>query len=258
MNGAARRAISRTLSSSARDKHVLELLGTQGSVSIADLAGELNVSEMTVRRDLDRLAEEGRLRRVRGGAIAVGPEPFARRYARRSAQKEKIADKLLALVGESGAVGMDSSTTIQRLAGRVGGSTDLAVFTNGPDTFATLQGQSGVTPILTGGQFDARTGSLVGPVARRSTHDVVLRRAFLSASALDAEFGATEQTLEDAEVKLAIVEASSSVVVAVDSSKLGTHATARCLPLSRIDVVVTDLDPTDERLDPYRDDCEIL
>ncbi len=257
MTPRARRAVTETLSSTAREERIFELLGTDGQVQISGLAAELDVSEMTIRRDLDRLAAEGRLRRVRGGAVAVGPEPFAQRHARHAFEKERIADKLLDLVGDTGAIAMDASTTVQRLARRVGGR-ELTILTNGPDTFTTLQEQEGVTAILTGGELDRRTGSLVGPIACRSTRDLVMRRAFLSASALDPENGTTEQTLEDAEVKIAIVEASTSVVLAVDHTKLGGHSIARCLPLSRIEMLVTDLDPEDARLDAYRDRCEIL
>jgi DeoR family fructose operon transcriptional repressor len=153
---------------------------------------------------------------------------------------------------------MDASTTIQRLAPRLQDVTNLTVLTNGPDTFFALQEMAGITAILTGGTLDKRTGSLVGPVAVRSTLDIVMRQAFVSATALSPVHGSTEQTLDDAEAKLALIDASSSVVLAVDHTKLGHHATARCLPLRRIQSLVTDLDPSDPRLDDYRDHCHII
>jgi DeoR family fructose operon transcriptional repressor len=213
---------------------------------------------MTIRRDLDRLAAGGQLRRVRGGAVALGPEPFAQRYARQAAEKEVIAAKLAALVGDGGAIAMDASTTVQRLTHRLAGVSNLTVLTNGPDTFFALQELEGVTPVLTGGTLDKRTGSLVGPIAARSTRELVMRRAFVSATALHPGIGTTEQTLEDATAKAALVAASTSVVLALDSTKLGGHATARCLPLARIDYLVTDLDPSDRRLDDYRDHCQVV
>jgi DeoR family fructose operon transcriptional repressor len=132
------------------------------------------------------------------------------------------------------------------------------VLTNGPECFSALQGSAGVTPLLTGGQLDRRTGSLVGPLALRSARDVLLRRLFVSAAAIDPEHGTTEATLEEADVKLALADASTRIVVAVDHTKLGQRAPARCLPLDRIDVLVTDLDPADERLDPYRQYVEVV
>jgi DeoR family fructose operon transcriptional repressor len=213
---------------------------------------------MTIRRDLDVLAEQGVVQRVRGGAMALGPQPFAERFGLQARAKDSIAAKLAGLVGDAGAVGIDASTTLQRLAGVIDGARDLTVLTNGPESFASLQDTAGVTPLLTGGQLDKRTGSLVGPLAVRSAKDLLLRRLFVSAAGIDPEHGTTEATLEEAEVKLALADVSTQVIVAVDHTKLGQRGPARCLPLERIDVLVTDLDADDERLAPYRAHLKVL
>lgn len=233
-------------------------LSTAGTVRVVELASELDVSEMTIRRALDLLAEEGVAQRVRGGAVAIGPQRFAERAARHARAKSRIADKLVGLVGSRGAIGLDASSTLQRLATKLGAARDLTVLTNGLDSFRALQGHPGVSALLTGGALDEATGSLVGPLASRSTRDVVMRRLFVSASALDAGFGSTESTLLDAEVKLAMAEAASDVVLAVDSSKLGHRAPARCFALDAVSLLVTELAPNDPRLDPYRDLVDVL
>jgi DeoR family fructose operon transcriptional repressor len=232
-------------------------LDTDGRVRVADLAVELDVSEMTVRRDLDMLVDEGIAQRVRGGAIAVGPQEFATRFRQNARAKAKLADKVLALVGTGGAIGIDASSTLQRLATRLGEARDLTVLTNGPDTFRTLQDHPGVTALLTGGALDPRTGSLVGPLAARAADDVMLRRLFVSAAALDPELGSSESTLEEADVKLALSRSAAEVVLAITSSKLGSRAPARAFPLDRVDLLVTELDPADDRLDPYRNRVRI-
>jgi DeoR family transcriptional regulator, fructose operon transcriptional repressor len=228
----------------------------EGRAKVADLASELDVSEMTIRRDLDVLAEEGHVRRVRGGAVALGPQQFADRLGRQARAKDRIAAKLAGLVGDAGAVGMDASSTLQRLARRLEGR-DLTVLTNGPECFAALQERTGVTALLTGGQLDRRTGSLVGPLASRSARDLSLRRLFVSAAGIDVE-GTTETTLEEADVKQALADVSTEVVVAVDHTKLGQRASARCLGLERIALLVTDLDPDDLRLDGFRQRVNLL
>jgi DeoR family fructose operon transcriptional repressor len=88
-------------------------------------------------------------------------------------------------------------------------------------------------------------------------HDFSLRRLFVSAAAVDPEIGTSESTLEDAEAKSAFADVSTQIVVAVDSSKLGKRASARCLGWDRVSLLVTELDPGDPRLDPYRDVVEI-
>lgn len=228
-----------------------------GRAKVVDLAAELDVSEMTIRRDLDVLAEQGVVRRVRGGAMALGPQQFAERFGRQARAKDRIVAKLVNLVGDTGAIGVDASTTLQRLAPAIEGARDLTVVTNGPECFAAMQERPGLTLLLTGGQLDRRTGSLVGPLATRSTRDLSLRRLFVSAAGIDSG-GTTESTLEEAEVKLALAAVSAEVVVAVDHSKLGQHGPARCLELDRIDVLVTDLDPKDRRLAPYRGRMKLI
>ena len=98
----------------------------------------------------------------------------------------------------------------------------------------------------------------MGPVAIRSTNELVLREAFISSAAVNPTIGTSEQTLEDSEAKIAIVNASSTVTLAVDHSKLDSHASVRSLELNRVDRLVTDLDEGDARLDPYRKYCSIL
>lgn len=229
-----------------------------GKAKVGELATEFDVSEMTIRRDLDILAEQGVVRRIRGGAVSIGAEPFAERFTRHPRAKSRIAAKLAELVGDGGAIGVDASSTVQGIASHLGGVVDLTVVTNGPDTFNALQNKPGVTALLTGGQLDPRSGSLVGPLATHSARQLLLRRLFVSAAAVHTRYGTSEMTLEDAEVKQALADVAGEVIVAMDSSKLGKRGVARGLLPDRIDVLVTELDPADERLDPYREHWEVL
>lgn len=229
-----------------------------GTVSIAEAAAELGVSDMTVRRDLRELEERGALRRVRGGALAVGPQPFADRHRTRAKAKGRIAAKLAELMPATGAIALDASSTVGRLASGLAGARDLVVLTNGPDTFAALQGRPGVTPVLTGGELDDRTGSLVGALAGRAAGQLATRLFVASAAAVDPELGATEATMAEAEVKRALAAAADQVVLAVDRTKLASRAVAVGLGWDDVDVLVTDLDPGDPRLDPYRDRARLV
>lgn len=236
--------------------HIRSALVAHGRVGVGVLAAELRVSEMTVRRDLDVLAERGELERVRGGALPAGPQPFVARYGRGARAKQRIAAKLRSFVHDNDAIGIDASSTMQRLAVLLQDVHGVTAITNGPESFASLRTHRGVTALLTGGRLDARTGSLVGPLATRAAHDVLLHRFFVSASGIDPVHGTTEATLEEAEVKLAFADAAHELVVAVDASKLGRRDAARCVPIERIGVLVTDLDPDDARLDAYRERCD--
>ncbi|WP_083391154.1 DeoR/GlpR family DNA-binding transcription regulator [Parafrankia soli] len=227
-------------------------LRDQGAVTITAAAAALNVSEMTIRRDLFQLEERGVARRVRGGARSVGPRSFAQRRDRMAAAKSRIAAKLAELVPDGGAVAFDASSTVMRLAGALTSADDLLVVTNGPDTFGVLRDRPGISVLLTGGRLDPRTGSLVGPLASRAAADITVRRLFASAAALDERAGPLEETPEEADVKRALAAGAEQIVLAVDSSKLGTRAVARWLDWDRVDWLVTELDPQDDRLAPYR------
>ena len=240
-----------------RQTWLAERLAREGFVTIASASEALGVSEMTVRRDLALLEERGTARRVRGGAKAIGPQPFAERRDTAVRAKSRIAAKLADLVPSSGAVAFDASSTIMRLCAGLDAARDLLVLTNGPDTFTALQDQPGVTPVVTGGQRDPRTGSLVGPLACRAAAQIVTERLFCSAAAVDPRAGALEATLEEAEVKRALAAAADEVVLAVDASKLDGRALAVGLRWDEVDLLVTDLDPDDDRLTPYRSLVEV-
>lgn len=234
-----------------------ELIAEQGTVRIDQLATDFGVSEMTIRRDLDELEALGVARRVRGGAIALGPEAWEQRHQENARAKAKIAEKLLPLVPASGTVAFDASTTIYRLAVAIETARDLVVVTNGWDTFHSMKGRAGVAATLTGGTEEPRTGSLVGPMAVRAAQGYLYNTFFSSAAAIDATLGSSEAALAESEVKRAFSRTSSRIVLAVDQSKLNTRAQARVFELEQVDLLVTDLEPSDVRLDPYRDLVEI-
>jgi DeoR/GlpR family transcriptional regulator of sugar metabolism len=247
-----------TLAAEERLRWLHERLTAEGVVTIAAAAGALGVSEMTVRRDLAELEERGTARRVRGGARAVGPQSFTERHHTAARAKSRIAAKLAGLVPAEGTVAFDASSTVMRLTGGLDAARDLTVLTNGPDTFTALQGQPGVTGLLTGGRLEDRTGSLVGPLACRAAAQFTVETFFASAAALDPQAGALEATLEEAEVKRAVAAGAVEVVLAADASKLGGRAVAVGLDWERVDVLVTELDPDDERLAPYRGLARLL
>lgn len=235
-----------------------DLIAERGAVRIDELARDFGVSEMTIRRDLDELETLGLARRVRGGAMALGPEPWEQRHQHNARAKAKIAEKLLPLVPASGTVAFDASTTIYRLAASIENARDLTVVTNGWDTFHSMKGTPGVSAMLTGGAEEPRTGSLVGPMAVRTAQSFLYDTFFGSAAALDAELGSSEAALAESEVKRAFAQTSNRLILAVDHGKLGTRSPARVFEFEQLDLLVTDLEPSDRLLDPYRNLVEIV
>lgn len=253
-------ATSSSLDGEERRSAILAALDREGAVRLEPLAEALGVSPMTVRRDLDELEADGLLRRVRGGAVAVsGPRSFGERRAVHARAKQAIAAKAAALLPSEGAVAFDASSTTGTIASDVPDRVcGLTVATNSYDNFAVLRTAPGVTSVLIGGEAEPATGSFVGMIACEGAASMLYRRFFLSATAVDPAHGSSEVSLAESHVKRAFASRSRELVLCVDSSKLGIQSVAVGFAFDEISVMITELDPKDARLDPYRLRTEIL
>jgi DeoR family fructose operon transcriptional repressor len=207
---------------------------------------------MTMRRALKMLERDGRARLVRGGAVHVGSEEFAIRQSRALSAKKKIAEKIAPLLGAHETVGFDASSTVHVLAQNMPEVERLMVITYGVEAFQSLQGKQNITAILSGGERDSRTGSLVGFVAQQTVSGFSMDCCILSASGIDPEAGTMEPTMEEVEMKQSMAKASQRVIVAADATKLSRRSSVRSFDLAQADLLVTECDPRDPRLDPYR------
>jgi DeoR family fructose operon transcriptional repressor len=247
-----------TLDSEQRMAALREDLERSGALLLNDTARTWGVHPMTIRRDFERLERAGLARRVRGGIISSAGEGFEARANRFLGAKKTIARKLAPLVVDQAAIGMDASTTVFRLIEGLHGASGLSVITNGINAFEALHAVPGVRAFITGGEREEHNVSLVGTLAVKALAQFNLDRCFLSCAAVDPETGSSETTIEQAAIKEAMSAAASEVVLAVSSDKLGSRSRVRSLPLNQIDVLVTELEPTDPRLDPYRDSVSLI
>lgn len=251
-------AITSSTESEERRAQLLIILERDNVIRLAEAAESLGVSAMTIRRDLADLEADGMLRRVRGGAISViGPRPYGERQSVHSRAKDIIAEKALAFVPRFGSIAFDASTTVGTLAAKVGPRSGLVASTNCYPTYATLKGTAGVTPILIGGETEESTDTFVGPLAVQAAESLRYLRFFASASAIDSTYGTTEVSLAEAQMKRAFARVSKEIVFCIDSSKLQQEATAASLELARASVLITELSPSDSRLDEFRDKVEL-
>ena len=252
-------AVNSSVDGERRRKELVSLVEETGEISIEQARMLFDVSSMTIRRDLEALEYEGQVRRVRGGAV---PAPAARSYddrlATRAAAKRTIARKALSLVPSRGPIALDASTTVHALAEAIGEAHELVALTNSVQTFEALTRAGGIEAQLTGGRHEPVTGSLVGPLANAGARLLHTRVFFASAAALHPESGTSEASLEEAEVKRHLAEAAERTVLCLDSSKLGERRPGHALDPDRISTLVTELDPADPRLDPYRDAFELV
>jgi DeoR family fructose operon transcriptional repressor len=245
-------ALKSTLSSETRRAALLEDARAGGGVDLVDAAARYEVHPMTIRRDFELLERDGHVRRVRGGIVPLQDDSFPSRRVRNLRAKQVIAAKVLPLIPMNGAIGLDASTTVCALAEILPPDARATVVTNGLVAFDALARKSAVQAYLTGGEREEHNLSLVGHLTQQAFATFHLECSVLSAMGVHAGSGTSESTLAQAAVKDAMARAADRIILAVDASKLEFHSHVHALALERVTTLVTDLDPDDKRLDPYR------
>ncbi|MER7460669.1 DeoR/GlpR family DNA-binding transcription regulator [Micromonospora sp. NPDC126480] len=229
-----------------RQTAILELIRQRGGVRVSHLVSRFGVSDMTIRRDLEVLAERGLIDKVHGGATLAGPgsaeEPgFAAKSVRQQAEKRAIAERAAALVEPGMAIALSAGTTTAALAGLLADVAGLTVVTNSiPVADALYQNpRADQTVVLTGG-IRTPSDALTGPVAEAAIGSLNVDLLFLGVHGMSPRTGFTTPNLLEAGVNRALIAASRRLVVLADHTKWETIGIATIAPLEDADVLVTD------------------
>ena len=211
-----------------------------GSTHVADLALSFGVSEMTVRRDLRALAREGKLERVRGGAVTVGAEPpFDVTAVERYEGKDRIGAAAAALVEDGQTVMVDIGTTTLQAAHHLHGRR-ITVITSSLAVYEELVSDPAIELVLPGGVVRRNYRSLVGVLAEDSLRQLKADVLFLGTSAVDAGLGVWDTTMVEVPIKRAMIAASQSVTLLADTEKFDLAGLVRVCDAEAIDRIVTD------------------
>ncbi|MDQ1628165.1 MAG: hypothetical protein QOI54_1909 [Actinomycetota bacterium] len=229
-----------------RQSYILERVRERGAVRVSDLTRLLDVSDMTVRRDLGILAEQGLVEKVHGGATAPAhnstDEPgFETKSARERPEKDAIARVAVGLVRPGFAVGLSAGTTTWTLAQRLRDVANITVVTNSVQiaTVFYQSPRSDQTVVLTGG---VRTPSdaLVGPVAVAALRSLNLDIVFLGVHGMDERTGFTSPNLLEAETNRALARSARHLAVVADHAKWGVIGISTIASLAEADTLITD------------------
>jgi DeoR family transcriptional regulator, aga operon transcriptional repressor len=236
----------------ARWNALLELLTDSGRISVEDAAERLDVSQATIRRDFDQLAQQQMITRTRGGAVANGVSydlPLRYKTAKHSEEKQRIGRAAAALVTPGMVVGLNGGTTTTEVAralavrpelNSTSDGTQLTVVTNALNIANELLVRSRMKIVVTGGVVRPQSFELVGPLGGGILREVTLDLVLLGVDALDVVLGAAAHHEGEAAMNSLMVARAKRVVIIADSSKLGSHAFARICPVERIETLVTD------------------
>src|SRR5579859_3757224 len=235
-----------------RWNELLELLAAAGELQVEDAAKALNVSQATVRRDFDELAEQRMLTRVRGGAIAQGVNydlPLRYKTERHPSEKQRIGELAASMVRAGEVVGLNGGTTTTEVARALATRPDLSsgapvpaitVVTNALNIATELAVRQHIKIVTTGGVARPQSYELIGPLATGVLEQVTLDIVFLGVDGIDPVAGATAHHEGEASINRLMTERAGQVVVVADSSKVGRRAFARICAASEVDVLVTD------------------
>ncbi len=234
----------RSLSAVERRLNITQLAGENGSVRVRELSELFQVSEVTIRSDLEALTRQGFLLRDRGGAILNENGGLFVAYAQRASvnleAKRRIGRYAATLVAPDETIIMDAGTTVMEMAKSLSVDLSVTVITNALNVAIQVGSLPNAHIIVLGGSLIRETISTLGHNAERDLNELAVQTVFLGANAMDGEFGVTDTRAELARGKRLMRQAARRVVLLADSSKWGCVAFAKVLPLSELDLLISD------------------
>jgi DeoR/GlpR family transcriptional regulator of sugar metabolism len=243
-----------------RHQKILELLAVQESLRVKELSGQLNVTEATIRTDLIKLAELGKVVRTHGGAQLIEERirheyTFQKRKNLHSAIKQKIGNWAVNYISYLDSVIFDASTTVLALAHALKKREDLkdvTVITTGVWTAIELMGCQNINVLLPGGYLRPTTGSMMGNPTNDFLKDLIIQKAFLGAWGISVNNGLTDTNLQEIELKKSIVSRAKEVIVLADSSKFRQSGLAAYAEIGQISKIVTDFSAPHTEIEKIR------
>ncbi|MFD1161407.1 DeoR/GlpR family DNA-binding transcription regulator [Hwangdonia seohaensis] len=227
-----------------RHETILNLLAKEKHVEVLDLCKQLNVSAVTIRKDLKLLEEKGLLFRTHGGASLENP------YIKEKAviEKEKIsveekngiAQAAAAQIDENDSIMIASGTTVQALSKFIKPKNKLTVITSSLYAVLHLIHDKNIEILQLGGYIRHSSASVIGTYASQILDSVSCSKLFLGVDGIDFDYGLSTTSLEEAQLNQKMLASAQKTIVLADSSKFGKKSFAKICNLNAIDEIITD------------------
>lgn len=235
---------------------ILEKIHADKRVIVSELSREYDVSEETIRRDLDRLEEDGHVIKSYGGAVINEKSsidlPFNVRWKANPEGKQKIAELVSEEIKDGDHIMLDASTTAVFIAKNIKHKKHLTVITNAIEILLELADVQGWDIIVPGGLLKPNSMSLIGKKALDGIDSYHVDKVFFSCKGIDLKNGITDGNVETGGVKQSMITAADKIYLAVDSSKFGRTAFSRICGLGAVDYIVTDKKPAAKWVEAFR------
>lgn len=228
-----------------RHEEIIKLINKDRFVKVSQLSKLFEVSEETIRRDLDKLERDGLLKKLHGGAVPMdivnveGIKPVTERIEEHAKEKALIANLALDLINDGDTLILDSGSTTLQLA-RILDNKNVTVITNDIGIAYELSFKENIKLIVTGGSLNARSFSMVGPETARYLGTFNVNKVFLSTSGIKLNKGFTASNNLDAFIKKIMIGSGDKVICLADHSKIGRVSLVSFADFKDIDIIITD------------------
>ena len=233
-----------------RHYFILDLLKQQSSVLVTDLAEQLNVSSVTIRKDLTELEKAKKLYRNHGRAIMIDPYIDNRNVSEKEKlsieEKHQIGLYASSLINPKDSILIASGTTMHALARCISPSEPLVVITASLEVANILSQHKEIDIIQLGGILRHSSLSVVGKYAEQALNDFSCSKLFIGVDGIDLEFGITTTNMMEANLNRAMIKAAQNMIVLADSSKFGRRGFSKICDMEEVDHIITDshINPT--------------
>lgn len=228
------------MSKSNRSQEILQLVNSRGAISVGELSEKTYASRSTIRRDLEKLEQQGLLRRHHGGAesvLSLRPPQIIRRQ-RNQTEKNIIASKAAALVAPNSTIFIDASTTAQYMIPYLSAIEHLTVYTNGADTAMRLA-EARIRVICTGGELLSESMAYIGTEAADTVRKVYFDAAFISSAGFD-DHVVSDWSEEETALRRVVLEQSAKCYFLADHTKQGKRYTYIVCRTNALDKIICD------------------
>ncbi|MBZ9609807.1 DeoR/GlpR family DNA-binding transcription regulator [Clostridium estertheticum] len=239
-----------------RKSKILDSLNKYGKVKVCDLSQLYEVSEVTIRRDLQELEEDELIKRVHGGAILnrnTKFEPtFSEKVDKFYDEKESVGKIAASMIVDGDTIAIDAGTTTLSIAKYITAK-DITVLTNSVDVAYELSKKQDVEVIVTGGTLRWETRAMVGPVADNTLKNFRVDKAFMGSNGVCIINGLTTPNIIEASTKREMIKIAKQTILLCDHTKFGTIYFAKIVDLDRVDIIITDNQLDNELLEKFEE-----
>ena len=226
-----------------RREEIIELIQSNGKVKVSELSEKYNISEVSIRKDLEVLEAQGHLSRIHGGAVGMNKlylnMDLTERYKTNAASKREVAELAARFIEDNDTIMMNAGTTLTYVLRALRGKKNISIVTNSVQNATEAALYPAFNVILLGGELDSKYQFTYGQDAIHQLENYHATKCILSVDGITAESGLTLYYSNEAELARKMIECSDMAIVVADSSKIGKNVFARITDVSKTDLLVT-------------------